>query len=180
MKSFNQYTKYLLSGSIVAATLLSSTNVSLASGTNTDNNKKQSNDEAIAFGNTKNPKNVIFLVGDGMGPSFNTAYRYYQNDPSAKSMKPTTFDKYLKGTNRTYPNDPKENVTDSAAGATAFSSGHKTYNGAIGVDANKNNVKTVLESAKEKVNLRALYLQQKSLMQPLQLMHLMLILVIKR
>ena len=150
MKSFNQYTKYLLSGSIVAATLLSSMNVSLASGTNTDNNKKQSNDEAIAFGNTKNPKNVIFLVGDGMGPSFNTAYRYYQNDPSAKSMKPTTFDKYLKGTNRTYPNDPKENVTDSAAGATAFSSGHKTYNGAIGVDANKNNVKTVLESAKEK------------------------------
>ena len=41
-------------------------------------------------------------------------------------------------------------MTDSAAGATAFSSGHKTYNGAIGVDANKNNVKTVLESAKEK------------------------------
>ena len=56
MKSFNQYTKYLLSGSIVAATLLSSTNVSLASGTNTDNNKKQSNDEAIAFGNTKTLK----------------------------------------------------------------------------------------------------------------------------
>ena len=93
---------------------------------------------------------MSFLVGDGMGPSFNTAYRYYQNDPSAKSMKPTTFDKYLKGTNRTYPNDPKENITDSAAGATAFSSGHKTYNGAIGVDANKKNVKTVLESAKEK------------------------------
>lgn len=23
-------------------------------------------------------KNVIFLVGDGMGPSFNTAYRYYK------------------------------------------------------------------------------------------------------
>lgn len=150
MKLFNQYTKYLLSGSIIAATLLSSTNVSLASGTNTEDNKKPSNDEAIAFGNTKNPKNVIFLVGDGMGPSFNTAYRYYQNDPSAKSMKPTTFYKYLKGTNRTYPNDPKENITDSAAGATAFSSGHKTYNGAIGVDANKKNVKTVLESAKEK------------------------------
>ena len=56
MKSFNQYTKYLLSSSIVAATLLSSTNVSLASGTNTDNNKKQSNDEAIAFGNTKTLK----------------------------------------------------------------------------------------------------------------------------
>ena len=31
-------------------------------------------------------------------------------------MTPTAFDKYLKGTNRTYSNDPKENVTDSAGG----------------------------------------------------------------
>ena len=55
------------------------------------------------------------MVGDGMGPSFNTAYRYYKNKPGAKKMTPTAFDKYLKGTNRTYSNDPKENVTDSAA-----------------------------------------------------------------
>ena len=40
-------------------------------------------------------------------------------------MNATAFDKYLKGTNRTYPNDPKENVTDSAAGGTAFATGHK-------------------------------------------------------
>lgn len=150
MKSFKHIGKYLLSGSIVAATLLSTTNISSASETNADKSKDKNKDDAVAFGNTENPKNVIFLVGDGMGPSFNTAYRYYQNDPSAKSMNPTTFDKYLKGTNRTYPNDPKENVTDSAAGATAFSSGHKTYNGAIGVDENKKKVKTVLEDAKEK------------------------------
>ncbi len=97
----------------------------------------------------KNPKNVIFLVGDGMGPSFNTAYRYYKNDSHAKEMTPTAFDS-LKGTNRTYSNDPKQNITDSAAGGTAFSSGHKTYNGAIGVDSNKQKVKTVLERAKEK------------------------------
>ena len=37
-----------------------------------------------------------------MGPSFNTAYRYYKNDPHAKEMTPTAFDSYLKGTNRTY------------------------------------------------------------------------------
>lgn len=47
------------------------------------------------------------MVGDGMGPSFNTAYRYYKNKPGAKKMTPTAFDKYLKGTNRTYSNDPK-------------------------------------------------------------------------
>ena len=37
-------------------------------------------------------------------------------------MNTTAFDAYLKGTNRTYSNDPKQNITDSAAGATAFSS----------------------------------------------------------
>lgn len=110
---------------------------------------KSSKDESFAVGNTKNPK-CYLLVGDGMGPSFNTAYRYYKNDPHAKEMTPTAFDSYLKGTNRTYSNDPKQNITDSAAGGTAFSSGHKTYNGAIGVDSNKQKVKTVLERAKEK------------------------------
>ncbi len=30
---------------------------------------KSSKDESFAVGNTKNPKNVIFLVGDGMGPN---------------------------------------------------------------------------------------------------------------
>ena len=38
-------------------------------------------------------------------------------------------------------------VTDSAAGATAFSSGQKTYNGAIGVDGNKKPLETILEIA---------------------------------
>lgn len=94
-----------------------------------------------------------------MGPSFNTAYRYYKNDSHTKEMTPTAFDSYLKGTNRTYSNDPKQNITDSAAGGTAFSSGHKTYNGAIGVDSNKQKVKTVLERAKEKVSRLVLFQQ---------------------
>lgn len=41
-------------------------------------------------------------------------------------------------------------VTDSAAGATAFASGVKTYNGAIGVNAKKEPVPTLLEMAEEK------------------------------
>lgn len=41
-------------------------------------------------------------------------------------------------------------VTDSAAGATAFASGVKTYNGAIGVDARKESVPTLLEMAEQK------------------------------
>ena len=31
-----------------------------------------------------------------------------------------------------------KNVTDSAAGGTAFATGHKTYNGSISVDNDKN------------------------------------------
>lgn len=53
------------------------------------------------------------MVGDGMGPAYNSAYRYYTDNPNTKELDQTAFDKYLKGTNRTNPNDPKENVTDS-------------------------------------------------------------------
>jgi len=41
-------------------------------------------------------------------------------------------------------------VTDSAAGATAFACGVKTYNGAIGVDADTIAVKTILEEAEDR------------------------------
>ncbi len=49
----------------------------------------------------------------------------------------------------TYPDDHTY-VTDSAAGATALSSGHKSYNGAVGVDTEKKPVKTMLEIARER------------------------------
>ncbi|MDZ7847980.1 MAG: alkaline phosphatase [Owenweeksia sp.] len=39
----------------------------------------------------------------------------------------------------------KEKITDSAAGATAFSTGKKSYNGAIAVDDNKNHLETLVE-----------------------------------
>lgn len=55
-----------------------------------------------------------------------------------KNWDQTAFDKYLKGTNRTNLMIAKENVTDSAAGGTAFATGHKTYNGSISVDNDKN------------------------------------------
>lgn len=94
-------------------------------------------------------KNVIFLIGDGMGQSYTTAYRYLKDNPSTPVMEKTEFDKYLVGTQMTYPDDEHENVTDSASAATAMSAGVKTYNAAIAVDTHKKDVKTVLERAKE-------------------------------
>ncbi|KDC55165.1 alkaline phosphatase [Pseudoalteromonas sp. S3431] len=95
------------------------------------------------------PKNVIYMIGDGMGPAYTTAYRYFKDDPATKEVEGTVFDTILKGMARTYPDDHTY-VTDSAAGATALSSGHKSYNGAIAVDTDKKSVKTMLEIAKER------------------------------
>lgn len=94
-------------------------------------------------------KNVIFLIGDGMGTSYTSAYRYFKDDPSTPYVERTEFDKYLVGQQMTYPDDPKQTITDSAAAATAMSAGIKTYNNAIAVDKDKKRVKTVLEAAKE-------------------------------
>ncbi|QHE63029.1 alkaline phosphatase [Rossellomorea vietnamensis] len=94
-------------------------------------------------------KNVIFMIGDGMGVPYTTALRYMNDNPDTMEMEKTAFDPYLVGLQTTYPEDEKENVTDSAAAATAMSGGVKTYNNAIAVDNDKSDVKTVLEQAKE-------------------------------
>jgi alkaline phosphatase len=95
-------------------------------------------------------KNVIVLIGDGMGVSYTSAYRYLKDDPTTKVKERTAYDPYLVGQQMTYPEDPEQNVTDSASAATAMSAGIKTYNNAIGVDNDGSEVKTVLEAAKEK------------------------------
>jgi len=101
------------------------------------------------------PKNIIYMIGDGMGPAYTTAYRYFKDDPATKEIESTVFDTILTGMAHTYPDDHTY-VTDSAASATALSSGHKSYNGAIAVDTDKKPVKTMLEIAKERGMITAL------------------------
>ena len=97
---------------------------------------------------TNTPKNIIMIVGDGMGPAYTTAYRMYADDPTTPEVEQTVFDRLLVGMASTHPDMDTGYVTDSAAGATALSTGIKTYNGAIGVDVNKRSVQSVLELAK--------------------------------
>jgi len=88
------------------------------------------------------PKNVIFLIGDGMGLPQITGAMYMNNNK-------TVFERFLNiGFHKSHSADNL--VTDSAAGATAFASGVKTYNGALGVDAHKQPVPTILEMAENK------------------------------
>lgn len=130
--------------------LLSAFFVSLALSacTATENTNTKSTDMASAS-STKNPKNIIMIVGDGMGPAYTTAYRYFNDNPETKVIEETVFDRLLVGMASTYPARVSGYVTDSAAAATALATGVKSYNGAIGLDVDKNSVETVLEWAKK-------------------------------
>lgn len=98
----------------------------------------------------KGKTNVIYLIGDGMGVAATSAYRYYNNTSNNKVVNKTIFDEMLVGMSSTYPDDEVANVTDSAAAATALATSVKTYNGAIGVDKQHNNVGSLLDIAKER------------------------------
>lgn len=102
----------------------------------------------VSTASASTPKNIIMVVADGMGPEYTTAYRYFADDPKTDTVETSIFDKYLVGLSRTYPANVSGYVTDSAAAATALAAGIKTYNGAVGVDVNKEPVETVLERAK--------------------------------
>ncbi|KAI8600338.1 alkaline phosphatase [Dissophora ornata] len=87
------------------------------------------------------------MVSDGFGPASQTygrSFWQYKHNHTAGVM--TALDEILVGASRTRSSDSL--VTDSAAGATAFSCALKTYNAAIGVDPNGVPCGTVLESAK--------------------------------
>ena len=108
----------------------------------------------------KTPKNIIYLIGDGMGMAHVTGYRYYKNSTKDKvglgdkKVPQTLFDKHFVGMAATLPED-ETLVTDSAASATALSSGVKTYNGAIALDNDKSHTLTLIEKAKELGKLTA-------------------------
>ncbi len=90
----------------------------------------------------KRPLNVILMIGDGMGLTQISAGMYSNgNKLHLERFKAIGLHKSYSGDNL---------VTDSASGATAFSAGLKTYNGAIGVDMDTLPHQTILEMAEER------------------------------
>ncbi|WP_135557457.1 alkaline phosphatase [Paenibacillus cymbidii] len=81
-------------------------------------------------------KNLIVMIGDGMGPAEVTAARYYSK--KFLNQDRLELDHYYVGKATTYSQQGPYStesgaVTDSAAAATAFGTGNKTYNNAISV-----------------------------------------------
>ena len=87
----------------------------------------------------KYPKNIILMIGDGMGITQISAGMYRNGNRLNLESFPVI------GLHKSYSSDNL--ITDSAAGATAFACGTKTYNGAIGVDPDETPVTTILEEA---------------------------------
>jgi alkaline phosphatase len=83
-------------------------------------------------------KNIIVLIGDGMGPAQVSAARLYSKAVLGKPH--LTLDSYYVGQATTYADKGEDGdkivsgaITDSASAGTAFATGNKTYNAAISV-----------------------------------------------
>jgi alkaline phosphatase len=91
------------------------------------------------------PRSVIFINGDGMAGVQREAGRLsgvgLDGDLAMDELPQA-------GLLATDSRDPKTFVTDSAAAATAWATGEKTYNGAISVDVNGNPLAVVGQQAK--------------------------------
>jgi alkaline phosphatase len=93
-------------------------------------------------------RNMIFMVSDGMGPaslSLTRSFRQFRDELPIDNV--LALDRHIIGTSRTRSSSSL--VTDSAAGATAFSCGMKSYNGAIAMLPDYTPCGTVLEAAKK-------------------------------
>src|SRR5574344_196520 len=88
------------------------------------------------------PQNVILFIGDGMGVS----HVFAGITANGGTLNLCNFKNI--GFSKTQSSD--NYVTDSAAGGTALACGTKTYNGAIGVDADTIAVKSILELSEER------------------------------
>ncbi|KFF58859.1 alkaline phosphatase [Cryobacterium sp. MLB-32] len=113
--------------------------------------------DASAHESEGRAQNVIYLLGDGMGRTHVTAARerFYGADGElameslpAQGYVSTYAVEKLSGQPGAADFHPNP-VTDSASAATAWSSGVKTYNAALGVDAKGQLAPTVMELAKK-------------------------------
>ncbi|KAN0031675.1 hypothetical protein ACTFIV_005540 [Dictyostelium citrinum] len=96
----------------------------------------------------KKKTNIIMMIGDGMGPAALTMARVcFHTKGETTSQAHLYLDPFIVGTVKTYSSSSV--VTDSAAAATTYASGIKTYNRAVGVDPNAKPVGTIIEAAKK-------------------------------
>lgn len=106
------------------------------------------------------PRNLVFLLGDGMGFAQVKAYRMYADDPATELVEPLPMEAWQVGSVSTDSirldcsagddhcvRDP-HGFTDSASSATAYATGHDTVVGRLSTDPDGQPLPTVLEGAR--------------------------------
>lgn len=90
----------------------------------------------------KKPKNVIFLIGDGMGVS--------QVFSGLVANRGELYLKNFTNIGFSLTQSASHFITDSGAGGTALATGVRTFNGAIGVDIDSIPIQNIREKAEAK------------------------------
>lgn len=147
MKIFKSSIKKTVVSTVVAGTLLFSAAVPAAMARET-----AAPDKPAA-------RNVIVMISDGCGYSQIDAASMFQYGKTGRQEYEKFPFQFAMSTFSVGSYDPdqawssfdyvKNGPTDSAAAATAMSTGVKTYDAAIGVDVNKNSLKHIAERAEE-------------------------------
>lgn len=85
----------------------------------------------------KAPKNVILMIGDGMGPA--QVYSLILTSPELTAFHRFPYSGF------SITKSASNEITDSAAGGTALAIGKKTNNGVVGMDADSIPVPSILD-----------------------------------
>lgn len=137
----------------IAVAAVAAVGVGVAVGNSTHPDRTQAVKSAIKGGKAKN---VIFMLGDGMGDSEITSARYYALGAGKQFAGIDALP--LTGEATTYsliedPGTPQHGlpnyVPDSAATGTAWATGGKTSNGRISTDIDDKSLPTILEQAQQ-------------------------------
>lgn len=101
--------------------------------------------QKIITGEFETPKNVIFIIADGMGPNDITLAQKHATGLYDFGLVLNLIENHGLATTHS----ASDKITDSAAAATALSTGVKTNNSYIGKDVDGNDLKTMAETARE-------------------------------
>ena len=101
--------------------------------------RDKASDGPIILKEVKQAKNVILMIGDGMGPQQIKAGELYKGEPLTMQNFP-----YMTKVETISKSDT---ITDSAAAATAMATGVRTTNGIIGKDPSLEDLETIVDIA---------------------------------
>ncbi|MBQ8673531.1 MAG: alkaline phosphatase [Bacteroides sp.] len=103
----------------------------------------------VVMAQAQQAKYVFYFIGDGMGVNQVNATEIYLAEQEGRiGTAPLQFASFpVMGVATTF--SANSSVTDSAAAGTALATGHKTNNGSLGVDADKNSCMSIAERAKK-------------------------------